>query len=150
MTGAALDQVAGASGPTILPDVGLRCGADLVDLAQFRRDVQVGGDRFLRRIYAEAELASCGEGVELLASRFAAKEAVAKALGSGIRGIGWKDIEVDLVSNGESGIRLHGRAKERAAVLGIGRWALSVTNTASVALAIVIAEPEDLSGRPTG
>jgi len=115
----------------------------LVDLAQFRRDLEIGRDGFLRRLYTDAEVVDSGGRIELLASGFAAKEAVAKALGSGIRGIGWKDIEVDLDSTDRPRIVLHGRARERATALGICKWSLSMSHSATVALAVVIAELDE-------
>lgn len=136
-----LSRPAEAAIRTLVPRLGIRCGVDVVDLAQFSRDVQVGGDRFLHRIYTDEEFAHCRARVERLAARFAAKEAVAKALGTGMRGIGWREIEVVSSPKGEAHIRLWGRAKERAATIGIGGWALSLTHSESMSLAMVIAQP---------
>jgi holo-[acyl-carrier protein] synthase len=147
---APLDGATTGSSRSIFSETGLRCGVDLVDLAQFRRDLEIGGNGFLRRIYTEAEVVRSGGRTELLAAGFAAKEAAAKALGSGIRGIGWKDIEVDLGSNDRPHIVLHGRVRQRATALGIDKWSLSTSHSATVALAVVIAELDEAGYGPTG
>jgi phosphopantetheine--protein transferase-like protein len=73
---------------------------------------------------------------ETFAGRWAAKEAVSKVLGLGVRGIGWKDIEVERMPTGQPAIRLHGRAAQRADQLGMGRIALSITHESDYAVAI--------------
>jgi holo-[acyl-carrier protein] synthase len=140
-----LSRLAHGALGTLLPDSDLRGGVDVVDLAQFRRDLGVGGKRFLRRIYTQSELAHCDGREEKLAARFAAKEAVAKALGTGIRGIGWQEIEIVSGTNGEPRVLLHGRARDRAAALGLASWSLSLTHSASVALAMVVARSVELA-----
>jgi holo-[acyl-carrier protein] synthase len=71
----------------------LASGVDIVEIERFSRYIELGGDRFLRRVYSTEELANCRGQVPRLAGRFAAKEAIAKALGTGIRGIGWREME---------------------------------------------------------
>ena len=100
----------------------LRTGVDLIEIDRIRHAIDRFGDRFLCRVYTAAELAqSCGR-LESLAGKFAAKEAAAKALGTGIwrHGIGWTDIEVhkDPVSGAPS-LALHNAASRRAALLGL-------------------------------
>ena len=73
---------------------------------------------------------------ETFAGRWAAKEAVSKVLGLGVRGIGWRDIEVERLPTGQPAVRLHGRAAERAVQLGMGRIALSITHESDYAVAI--------------
>lgn len=115
------------------------CGIDMVDLPSFGRDVQLGGNRFLERIFTPQELAFCGGRLDRLAARFAAKEATSKALGTGMRGIGWHEIEVVSLSNGQPLLRIGGRAARHATQLGIARWSLSLTHTDLVAAAFVVA-----------
>jgi hypothetical protein len=71
-----------------------------------------------------------------MAGRWAAKEAVSKVLGLGVRGIGWRDIEIDRLPTGQPAVRLHGRAAARAEQLGMGRIAVSISHEAEYAVAI--------------
>lgn len=119
--------------------ISLVCGVDLVDLADFSRDLQLGGDGFLGRIYTRQELSYCRDRRDRLAARFAAKEAIAKALGTGIRGLNWREIEVVSCENGLPRVVLHGRAQERAKALRLSGWALSLSHTQQMAIACVIA-----------
>lgn len=114
------------------------CGTDLVEMAQFSRDLKLGGDRFLHRIYTEDELTFCGGRADRLATRFAGKEAVAKALGTGIRGLSWSEIEILSAAQGQPRIILHCRAASRAAHLGISTWVISLSHSPSSALAFVV------------
>ena len=73
---------------------------------------------------------------ETMAGRWAAKEAVSKVLGLGVRGIGWRDIEIERLPTGQPAVRLHGRAAARAEQLGMGRIAVSITHESDYAVAI--------------
>lgn len=119
-------------------------GVDLVEVARVGRSVERFGDRFLERVFTEAERIYAGDGPrrdEHLAARFAAKEAVFKALGTGwAQGAGWKDIEVVREASGRPALVLHGKARELSLALGIRRWHLSLTHTGSTAMASAIAE----------
>jgi holo-[acyl-carrier protein] synthase len=117
----------------------VRAGVDRVELDEFRRTLDVAGDRFLERIYTSAEIAICAGRVNRLATRFAAKEAVAKVLGTGIRGVGWREVEVFTAAHGEPRLILHDRARGRAERLGIASIGISLTHTAVVAEAFVVA-----------
>ena len=102
------------------------------------------GERFLARVFTPAEVLYCRGRVEELAGRFAAKEAVSKALGVGVRmmardGIHWHEAEIIGDEHGKPLVRLYGRAAERAAELGLSEWALSLTHTREYALAFVVA-----------
>lgn len=102
------------------------------------------GERFLERVFTEAERAYADANprrrAEHLAARFAAKEAVLKALGTGWRdGIAWTDVEVVREPSGRPGVRLHGRAAGIAAELGVSGWLLSLTHTGDTAAASAIA-----------
>src|SRR5690349_9706184 len=113
---------------------GLSCGADLVEIASFGRYLEVGGERFLRRIFTERELDYCGGRLPRLAARFAAKEAVAKTLGTGIRGIDWTEMEICKDERGRPLLLLHGRAARRATVLRLAGWTISLSHSEMFAL----------------
>ncbi len=119
-------------------------GVDLAEVQRVRRSVDRFGDRFLERVFTEAERAYAGDGPrrdERLAARFAAKEAVFKALGTGwAQGVGWTDIEVVREASGKPAVILHGKALEMAASMGVHRWHLSLTHTGTMAMASVVAE----------
>jgi holo-[acyl-carrier protein] synthase len=122
----------------------LSSGVDLVEIDRVQRLVEHHGDRALNRVYTSAELAHCRERVPELAARFAAKEAVAKALGVGLRmmasdGIYWHDVETLPDGNGKPFVHLHGRAAARAAELGLTEWSISLSHGRDVAVAFVIA-----------
>ena len=119
-------------------------GTDLMEIARIERSVERFGDAFLRRVYTAGEIAYCQRkknAAESLAARFAAKEAGAKALGTGIsRGVGWKDFEVRRAPGGRPVLHLSGRAGEIARELGIERVSLSLSHSREMAMAVVVAE----------
>lgn len=119
-------------------------GVDMVEIARIRQSVERFGQRFLNRVYTSAEQAYClrrRNSAESLAARFAAKEAGAKALGTGIsRGVNWLEIEVSREPGGRPTLRFHGRAADIAASMGVARAALSLTHTADLSLASVVLE----------
>lgn len=119
-------------------------GVDLVEVARLSRSLKRFGDRFLERVFTQAEREYAGSGPrrdEHLAARFAAKEAVFKALGTGwAQGAGWTDIEVVREDSGKPVLMLHGKAAVIAAGLGVTRWHLSLTHTGTMAMASAIAE----------
>jgi holo-[acyl-carrier protein] synthase len=120
-------------------------GIDAIEVERVRAAVDhpSWGERFRARVYTPEEIAYClrrKRHAESFAARFAAKEGVMKALGRGFGGgIGWREIEV-VRRSGPPSIVVRGYAAERAAELGIDRWHLSLTHTAGLALAYVIAE----------
>ena len=115
-------------------------GVDIIEIKRIADVAARYGNRFLQRIYTSEERAYCGGRAPQLASRFAAKEAVMKALGTGIRGISWKDIEVVRYMGGAPTIRLHARAKARADSLGIPVVSVSLSHSQDFAIAFVVAE----------
>jgi len=119
-------------------------GIDVVEVGRIHDSIERFGQRFLDRIFTGAEQAYCRRrrrSAESLAARFAAKEAGAKALGTGIsRGVNWLEIEVIREPGGRPALRFHGRAAEIAASLGVAHAALSLTHTADLALASVVLE----------
>lgn len=116
----------------------------MVEIGRIQKSVDRFGDRFLNRVYTEAEKAYClrkRKGAESFAARFAAKEAGAKALGTGISfGVHWLEIEVVREPSGRPTLRFHGRAADIAARLGVVRSAVSITHTGDLAMASVVLE----------
>ncbi len=116
-------------------------GIDLVEVPRILRSIERFGDRFLRRIFTDAEIAYCrarASSAESFAARFAAKEAGAKALGTGIQhGVSWKELEVRRAPGSRPTLVLSGRARAIAGQLGVTRVSLSLTHTASLAMASV-------------
>ena len=121
----------------------LSTGVDIIEIGRIARTLERYGARFLERIYTPGELAYCRGRPSKLASRFAAKEATMKALGTGVRGVSWKDIEVTRAPSGAPGIRLHGRAWERARRLGVQETALSLSDSREYAIAFVVMRRAD-------
>jgi holo-[acyl-carrier protein] synthase len=122
----------------------LTTGVDLIELDRVRRMIEQHGDRILNRVYTPAELAHCCGRVPELAARFAAKEAVAKALGVGLRimvrdGVYWHDVETLPDRKGKPVVYLHGRAAARAAELGLAEWSISLSHGRDFAVAFVVA-----------
>ena len=117
----------------------LATGADLVAVERVAAAIDRHGDRFLRRVYTAEELAACGGRVESLAARWAAKEAVAKALGTGIGDVGWREIEVLHDDCRCPCLRLHGAAAELATARGLTQWSISLAHDGGMALAFVVA-----------
>ncbi len=111
-------------------------GIDIIKVDRIRASIERFGARFSNRVLTEAERRYVRDRPETFAGRWAAKEAVSKVLGLGVRGIGWKDIEVERLPTGQPAIRLHGRAAERADQLGMGRIAVSITHESDFAVAI--------------
>jgi holo-[acyl-carrier protein] synthase len=113
-------------------------GVDIIEIARVASAVARWGDRFLHRVYTDKEILYCRERVPELAVRFAAKEAVMKALGTGVRGIGWKEIEVLPMRGGKPLVFLHGKARLRAEYLGLEDFAISLTHSQEFAIASVV------------
>jgi len=119
-------------------------GIDLTEIGRIQKSMDRYGGRFLARVYTSAEQAYClrkRKAAESFAARFAAKEAGAKALGTGISyGVNWLEIEVVREPSGKPTLKFHGRAAEFAARLGVVRSALSITHTGDLAMASVVLE----------
>ena len=122
----------------------LTTGVDVVELARVSRAIARFGKRFLARVYTEREVARYAHRADELASRFAAKEAVSKALGVGMRhmsphGIQWREVEVLADPFGKPILSLHGRAAALAAEQGLREWSISLTHGREIAIAFVVA-----------
>ncbi len=117
-------------------------GIDLIEVSRVARTAERHGDRFLRRIYHPNEIEqNRGDRMQYLAARFAVKEALFKALGTGwARGIRWVDAEVQNLASGQPILRLHGEAAEQARRLGADRSHVTITHTSDHAAAVVILE----------
>ena len=115
-------------------------GIDIIEIARVQSVASRYGDKFFNRIYTIEELKYCRGRAHQLASRFAAKEAVMKALGTGVRGISWKDIEVLRKKGMAPHIKLHGRAIKRAEKMGLTELALSLSHSKDFAVASVIGD----------
>jgi holo-[acyl-carrier protein] synthase len=114
-------------------------GIDIIEIARIQRSLDDFGERFLNRVYTERERNWYRGRVDELAARFAAKEATSKALGTGIIGIRWREMEVLPNRRGKPVLILHGRAAERARQLGLTNFSLSLTHSRTDAMAFVVA-----------
>jgi holo-[acyl-carrier protein] synthase len=124
--------------------VTLAAGVDLVELDRIRAVLARHGERFLRRVYTASEIARYRDRAPELAARFAAKEAVSKALGVGMNhisahGIGWLDVEVLPDRRGKPEVHLAGRAQALAKEQGLHQWAISLSHGRDHAVAFVVA-----------
>jgi holo-[acyl-carrier protein] synthase len=119
-----------------------RSGIDLIEIKRVKASVERHGERFLKRIYTSQELIDCAGHVDSLSARFAAKEAVSKALGCGIGAISWLDVEILRNSEHQPELVLHGAAKVLAKKLKLTHWTVSLSHTHQNAIAMVIASGE--------
>ena len=119
-----------------------RLGFDLTQISAIEQSLRVFGQRFAQRLFTQHELAyaESGDGVraQRLAARFAAKEAVIKALGLSEAGVNWRDIEVIKLRSGACEISLHGRVARLAAAIGTGPISLCLSHEGDYATAVVI------------
>jgi holo-[acyl-carrier protein] synthase len=119
-----------------VPEGTTELGIDIIKVERIKAAIERFGERFSNRVLTPTERRYVRGRPETFAGRWAAKEAVSKVLGLGVRGIGWKDIEVERLPTGQPAIRLHGRAAQRAEQLGMGRIALSITHESDYAVAV--------------
>jgi holo-[acyl-carrier protein] synthase len=117
-------------------------GVDIVEIGRIEGAIAEWGERFLHRIYTDAELELCRNRSSSLAARFAGKEAVMKLLGTGIRGVGWKEIETLAHSSGKPLVNLYGRAKAEARRLGLKDIAISISHSKEYAIVMVSGETD--------
>ncbi len=113
-------------------------GIDLVEIGRVQMALSRWGDRFLQRVFTPAECERYRDRVPDLAARFAAKEAVMKALGTGVKGVAWRDIEVLPDEKGKPMIFLYGGARKRADQLGLTGLEISLSHSRDYAIASVI------------
>ncbi|HSM55223.1 MAG TPA: holo-ACP synthase [Candidatus Sulfomarinibacteraceae bacterium] len=117
----------------------LAVGVDMIEVARIARAAERHGDRFYRRFFTPQELSYCEGNAERLAGRFAVKEAVGKALGTGIGDVRWTEIEVVCDGRGRPELVLHNDAQRLAQALGLTRWSISISHTASHAVGFAVA-----------
>ena len=132
-------------------------GVDMIETDRVRRVRERHPERFERRVFTPAEAAFCRGRVPELAARFAAKEAVMKALGTGARSVAWRDIEVLPDRRGKPLVYLHGGAAERAEAIGLEAIDISLSHLESFAVAVVVClqrrreqDPAEAHDRLTG
>jgi holo-[acyl-carrier protein] synthase len=117
----------------------LAVGVDMIEVERIGSSLEKYGQRFLDRIFTEREQRYCDGRAESLAARFAAKEAVGKAMGTGIGDIRWLDIEIVNEENGQPLLVLHGAARTMAHTMGLELWSLSLSHTKTHAIGMVVA-----------
>ncbi len=114
-------------------------GVDIIEIDRIQRVLNDFGERFLTKVYTERERERYRHRISELAARFAAKEATSKALGTGIRGIRWKEMEILPNRRGKPVLILHGEAAARAQQLGLTDFSVSLTHSRTEAMAFVVA-----------
>jgi holo-[acyl-carrier-protein] synthase len=130
--GISASAAAGVSAPAGTTELGI----DIINVARIRETLARFGTRFSRRVLTERESSYVRDRPETLAGRWAAKEAVSKVLGLGVRGVGWREIEIVRLPTGQPAVALAGRALARAGQLGMGRIAVSISHERDYAVAI--------------
>ncbi len=117
-------------------------GTDIIEIGRLEETIARLGEKFLRRIYSDAELNLYRNQLPSLAARFAGKEAVIKALGKPEKGVGWREIEILSDNNGRPVVNLYGKAREQASNLGLCGVAISLSHSREYAIAFVFGETE--------
>ena len=117
----------------------LAVGVDLIEVERIAASLEKYGQRFLDRIFTAREQGYCDGRAECLAARFAVKEAVAKAMGTGIGDISWQDIEIVNEENGRPTLVLHGAASAMSRTMGLKLWSISLSHTHTHAIGMVVA-----------
>jgi holo-[acyl-carrier protein] synthase len=134
------DGVAGLPAPPRPPQgVNVAVGIDIIEVGRVRKVLEKHGERFLKRVYTINEIQQCRGKVARLAGRFAAKEAISKALGTGLHGVAWREMEVVQLRSGRPTVTLHGNAKRRAELLGLSAFDVSIADLAEFSIAIAVA-----------
>jgi holo-[acyl-carrier protein] synthase len=121
----------------------LASGIDLIEVERIEAVIARYGERFLERVFTHGELDYCRGRPHQLAARFAAKEAVSKALGTGIQhrdGVAWREIQIVSDDHGKPAIQLTGKAARRAEQIGLSNFTLSLSHTHEHAIALVVAQ----------
>lgn len=113
-------------------------GTDIIEIERIRQAIERWGDRFLNRVFTKDELSIYGHRAHSLAASFASKEALMKLLGTGNRGVAWREIETLYHTSGKPVIKLNGRAKQQAEKLGIKEIDISLSHSRAYAIAMTI------------
>lgn len=124
----------------LLPTQGINVaiGVDIIEIERVRSVLARHGDRFLRRVFTPHEIQQCRGKVLKIAGRFAAKEAISKALGTGMHAISWRELEVVQLSTGRPSVRLYGNASSRARELGLSAFDVSISDLALFSIAVAV------------
>jgi holo-[acyl-carrier protein] synthase len=120
----------------------LKTGVDIIEIPRIQAALNRHGERFLKRVFTDPEIAECRGRAEALAIRFAAKEAATKALGTGIGPVAWREVETLHKWSGEPYLILHGNAERVAKALKLTTWAVSLSHSHENAIAVVVAVGE--------
>jgi holo-[acyl-carrier protein] synthase len=132
--------LAGLPAPLLpIQGVNVAVGIDIIEVERVRKVFEKHGDRFLHRVFTDNEILQCRGKAARLAGRFAAKEAISKALGTGLHGVKWREMEIVQLRSGRPSIRLHGAAKLRAQQLGLSAFDVSIADLAETSIAIAVA-----------
>jgi holo-[acyl-carrier protein] synthase len=132
--------VAGLPAPLSPPQgVNVAIGIDIIEVDRVRKVYEHHGARFLKRVFTEAEVLQCRGKANRLAGRFAAKEAISKALGTGLHGVAWHEMEIVQLRSGRPTVTLHGNAKRRAQLLGISAFDVSIADLKDFSIAVAVA-----------
>ncbi len=115
----------------------------MIECERIANGIERLGERFLNRFFTPGERQDCAGKTYRLAARFAAKEAVAKALGSGIGDIRWVDIEIRTSTKRRPQLTLHGNADKLAKEMGLTEWDISLSHSDTLAIAIAVAKSDD-------
>jgi holo-[acyl-carrier protein] synthase len=118
-------------------------GIDIIEIDRMRRSILHWGDRFLKRIYTDAEINRYGNNLDSLTVRFAGKEAAFKALGGAGFGFSWREIEILSGEGGKPEVLLYGRAREKAHDLGLAGLEISLSHSKEYGIALVIGIREE-------
>ncbi len=122
----------------------IRCGVDMIECERIASGIERLGERFLNRFFTPGERLDCADKPHRLAARFAAKEAVGKALGTGIGDVSWLEIEIRTDDERRRPrLTLHRKAKALAEELGLSDWDVSLTHSQTLAIAVVVAKAPD-------
>ena len=121
----------------------LTTGVDIIEIHRIKQVLDRYGERFLNRLFTPNEIDYCRGRTPNLAGRFAAKEATMKALGTGARGVSWKDVEVVRADSGAPSVKLYGRAENRAEWLHVVEISVSISHSREYAVAFVVAQRND-------
>ncbi|MFC1931387.1 holo-ACP synthase [Chloroflexota bacterium] len=113
-------------------------GIDIIEIARIKKAITRWGETFLHRIYTDSELELYREKPSSLAARFACKEAVMKLLGTGRKGVSWREIETLSHSSGKPAVNLYGKAQSKADQLGLKEIAVSLSHSKEHAIASVV------------
>lgn len=139
--------VAGLPAPLSLSQgVNVAVGIDIIEVERVRKVFEHHGERFLKRVFTELEILQYRGKVRRLAGLFAAKEAISKALGTGIHGVAWREMEIVHLRSGRPSVRLHGNAKRRAELLGISAFDVSMADLKDFSIAIAVAIQTEMPG----